>query len=95
MTQSALETTHELGVVLARRSLDNPWIDHVWVAHTVLTAAPEAEAGMVLSKEEAQTLVYAGPATVELHVSETANYRDNLASGAPSLWVAARSRSDG
>ena len=30
------------------------------------------------------------PAEVELYRSETANYRDNLASGAPMLWVALR-----
>ena len=30
---------------------------------------------------------YAGPATVELHRTESANYRDNLATGSPSLWV--------
>ena len=95
MSESAIDTTRELGVVLARRSLDNPWIDHVWVAQTVLYPAPEVAPGTQLSKEEALTLVYAGPATVELFMGETANYRDNLLSGAPSLWVAARSRSDG
>ena len=95
MSQSATDTTRELGVVLARRSLDNPWIDHVWVAHTALYPAPEVAPGTQLSKEEALTLVYAGPATVELFAGETANYRDNLLSGAPSLWIAARSRSDG
>jgi hypothetical protein len=95
MSQSATDTTRELGVVLARRSLDNPWIDHVWVAQTVLYPAPEVAPGALLSQEAVLTLVYAGPATVELFVSETGNYRDNLLSGAPSLWVAARSRSDG
>ena len=95
MSQSATETTRDLGVVLARRSLDNPWVDHVWVAHTLLYPAPEVTPGALLSKDEALTLVYAGPATIELFVSETANYRDNLLSGAPSLFVAARSRSDG
>jgi len=89
------QTTREIGVVLARRVVDNPWIDHVWVAQAVLYPAPETEAGALLSTDEALTLVYAGPATVELFVSETGNYRDNLQSGAPSLWVAARTRGDG
>ncbi len=95
MSERATDTTRELGVVLARRSLDNPWIDHVWVAHTVLYPAPEVAPGALLSKDETLTLVYAGPATVELFMGETANYRDNLLSGAPSLWIAARSRNDG
>ena len=30
------------------------------------------------------------PAEIELYRTETANYRDNLASGAPVLWVALR-----
>ena len=95
MSERAMESVREVGVVLARRSLDNPWVDHVWVAHTLLYPAPDVAAGALLSQEAALRLVYAGPATVELFVSETGNYRDNLASGSPSLWVAARSRSDG
>ena len=94
-SESASDIAREVGVVLGRRSLDNPWIDHMWVAHTLLYPAPEVETGTLLSKDDALALVYAGPATIELFVSETSNYRDNLVSGAPALWVAARSRSDG
>jgi hypothetical protein len=36
------------------------------------------------------TTYYAGTAPVELHRSETANYRDNLASPSPGLWVVLR-----
>ncbi|MCC7283954.1 MAG: DUF3305 domain-containing protein [Acetobacteraceae bacterium] len=32
-------------------------------------------------------LVYLGPAQLVLHHVETGNYRDNLATGAPRLWV--------
>ena len=95
MSDTPTDIIRELGVVLARRSIDNPWIDHMWVAHTLLYPAPEVAAGTLLSKDESLALVYAGAATVELFVSETGNYRDNLMSGAPGLWVAARSRSDG
>ena len=35
-------------------------------------------------------MFYAGQAVIELHRTETTNYRDNLASGAPALWVAMR-----
>ena len=89
------DSTRDVGVVLARRSVDNPWIDHVWAVHAALHPAPETAPGTLLSAEQAMTLVYAGPATIELFVAETGNYRDNLQSGAPSLWIAARSRSDG
>ncbi len=33
---------------------------------------------------------YAGAAEIELYRTETSNYRDNLGSGAPVLWVALR-----
>jgi hypothetical protein len=36
------------------------------------------------------SLFYAGQAVIELHRTETVNYRNNLASGAPALWVALR-----
>ena len=36
------------------------------------------------------TVFYAGPATIELHRTETANYVSNLESGAPALWVVLR-----
>jgi hypothetical protein len=35
-------------------------------------------------------LFYAGDAVIELYRTETANYRSNLASGTPSLWVILR-----
>jgi len=38
--------------------------------------------------EAETTLFFAGEAVIELHRTETTNYRDNLASGAPALWVA-------
>jgi len=36
------------------------------------------------------TLFYAGEAAIELHRTETSNYRDNLACGAPALWIVLR-----
>jgi uncharacterized protein DUF3305 len=36
------------------------------------------------------TTYYAGQAVIELHRTETEGYRDNLASGAPLLWVILR-----
>ena len=36
------------------------------------------------------SLFFAGEAVIELHRTETGNDRDNLASGAPALWVVMR-----
>jgi hypothetical protein len=41
----------------------------------------------VLRAEGDTTMFYAGAAEIELYRSETTYYRDNLATGAPLLWV--------
>jgi hypothetical protein len=44
----------------------------------------------VLNETADVTTFYAGGSEVELYQSDTTQYRDNLASGSPSLWVALR-----
>ena len=48
----------------------------------------------VLSTEPDSTIYYAGAASIDLFSSDTSAYRDNLADGAPRIWVALR-RQDG
>jgi hypothetical protein len=76
-----------VGVVVERARADSPWIDFVWRGASVLPDEPEMKPWAVIREEEARTLFYAGSATVDLYRSETARYRDNLATGAPSLWI--------
>jgi Protein of unknown function (DUF3305) len=76
-----------VGIVVERRKTDSPWADFVWRSVVVLPDEPETEAWTVLSEEDGTTLFYAGSATVDLYPSETARYRDNLASGNPSIWT--------
>lgn len=89
------ETSREVGVVLRRRVIDNPWIDHMWSPVTVLEDVPATAPWTVLSQEPDATLYYAGSATIELFRAETGNYRDNLADGAPQIWVALRRQGGG
>jgi len=77
----------EVGVLVARRKLKSRWADHAWLPYAVLPAAPAAAPGTKLSAGEEEEIYYAGPYEVSLHSSETAHYRDNLASGRPALWV--------
>jgi hypothetical protein len=77
----------EVGVIVARRRLSNPWADHAWLPHAVLPVAPETPAWTRLRSDAAEEIYYAGPFELSLHPSETAHYRDNLVSGRPSLWV--------
>ena len=76
-----------VGVVIARRKAASQWIDYTWSPEAVLHGVPEAEPWTMLSEQGETTRFYAGSAEIELYRSETTYYRDNLASGAASLWV--------
>ena len=88
------EVSREVGVVVRRRSIDNPWIDQLWSPAMILDEVPAAAPWTALSTEADATIYYAGAASIELFSAETANYRDNLADGEPRIWVALR-RQDG
>jgi hypothetical protein len=79
-----------VGVVVERRKARSPWIDFTWKPVAVLAGLPEAAPWTMLSEDGEGATFYAGAAEVELHRTETTNYRDNLGSGAPMLWVALR-----
>jgi hypothetical protein len=76
-----------VGVVVARHKAASQWIDFTWAPVSVLHGVPDTEPWTVLRSEGDATMFYAGSADIELYRSETTYYRDNLASGAPSLWV--------
>jgi hypothetical protein len=79
-----------VGVVVERRKAQSPWIDFTWQPVTVLSGHPDAAPWTLLSQDGDRATFYAGAAEIELHRTETSNYRDNLASAAPMLWVALR-----
>jgi hypothetical protein len=79
-----------VGVVVERRKAKNPWQEFLYRPISVLAGVPAAPPWTTISAEEDLTTFYAGDAVIELHRTETANYRDNLASGAPLLWVILR-----
>jgi hypothetical protein len=79
-----------VGVVVERRKADSPWQDFLYRPITVLAGAPVATPWTVISSDADVTTLYAGQAMIELHRTETANYRDNLASSVPLVWVVLR-----
>jgi hypothetical protein len=79
-----------VGVLVERRKAKSPWIDFEWRAVAVLAGEPTAAPWTTVSSEKETTVFYAGAATIDLHRTETANYRANLNSGTPALWVALR-----
>jgi hypothetical protein len=77
-----------IGVVVERRKAVSTWIDFLWRPVAVLAGLPDAAPWTPLAADGEATTFYAGSAEIELYRSETDNYRRNLASGAPSVWVA-------
>jgi Protein of unknown function (DUF3305) len=89
LTPAALVTI-PVGVVVERHKATSPWIDYVWRPAAVLPGIPAADPWTPLGSVADRTTFFAGAATIALHRTETANYIDNLASGAPLLWVVLR-----
>jgi len=77
-----------VGVVVERRKATSPWVDVLWRPIAVLSGLPEAEPWTPVVSDEDATMFYAGAAYIELYRSEASNYRRNLESKRPSLWVA-------
>jgi hypothetical protein len=79
-----------VGVVVERCKATSPWLDSVWRSVAVLCGVPDAAPWTALGTAPDAATFYMGAAAIELHRTETDHYRANLASGAPSVWVALR-----
>jgi hypothetical protein len=79
-----------VGVLVERRKAMSPWLDIVWRSVAVLSGLPDAAPWTVLAAAEDAVTFYVGTAEIELYRTEADHYRSNLASRAPSLWVALR-----
>ncbi len=82
--------TVSVSVIVERVKAASQWIDYTWRPTTVLVGQPDTPPWTKLADDGERTTFYAGPGTVALYRSETAHYRDNLASGSPALWVVLR-----
>jgi hypothetical protein len=83
-----------VGVAVERRKANSPWLDAVWRPVSVFVGIPAAAPWTVLDSNDDATTFYAGQAAIDLYRTETANYRSNLDSGAPLLWVILRPTGD-
>ena len=89
---AVLEIT--IGLVVERWPPVSIWGSVTWRPSTVFASAPEVAAWTPLGSTGDVRRYYAGPHTIHLYSTETANYRDNLASGTPFLWVVLRPKGD-
>ena len=84
-----------VGVVVERRKATSPWVDAVWRPVAVLgglAGLPSVAPWTPLASSDEVTTFYAGVAEIELYRSEVDNYRRNIESDAPSLWVSLQAR---
>lgn len=76
-----------VGVVIERCKADSQWVDFIWRPTAVLPGQPDLEPWALLREDAQATEFYIGGATMEFYRTETAHYRDNLATGTPGVWV--------
>jgi uncharacterized protein DUF3305 len=79
-----------VGVVVERRKAASRWIEFTWRPLTVLPGRPEAAPWSPLSSDATAATYYVGPSEIELYRTDTGNYRHNLESELPSLWIVLR-----
>ena len=79
-----------VGVLVERSKSASPWVDFHWHPIGVLIGVPDAAPWTKLSDNGERATFYVGAANVELYRTETANYRDNLNTEAPQLWIVLR-----
>ena len=86
--------TRQVGVIVERRALDNPWVDHSWRPVQILPAAPASEPWTKIAEGPGWQRFYAGPAELALFRHESESYQYNLESQPPSVWVYLRRSPD-
>ena len=80
-----------VGVVVERRKAASQWIDFIWRPVAVLAGEPDTPPWTMLRRRRRARDVLCGRRRRSSCIArETANYRDNLASGSPALWVVLR-----
>lgn len=79
----------QIGIVIERRLLANAWATHTWQPLAIVPE-PGTPGGRCLRDDGQRSHYLLSPATLELHRSDAASYRYNLAGEQPALFVALR-----
>jgi hypothetical protein len=76
-----------VGVVVERRKAISQWAETLWRPVAVLVGSPDVAAWTVLAQDGHRVAYYAGSSEIALYGSEVENYRRNLSSETPAVWV--------
>jgi hypothetical protein len=87
--------TIPVGVAVERRKGKSPWASDLWRPVAVFDGVPSAAPWAIIAAAADVTTFYAGKSEIALYRTETDNYRNNLATGSPLLWVILRHTADG
>lgn len=90
MSRPAPLASTVVGVVVERRKAKSPWVEHVWRPVAALPGAPDTRPWTAIEGDDEAVRFFAGTAELALYRSDTAQYRENLLSGSPGLWVVLR-----
>ena len=87
-----------LGIVVERRAVDNPWIDHSWKPIAVIPGAGSLsplDDWTTLRSGEGWAHFHAGTLNLNLFPKETEGYKVNLSQSPPRLYVGLRAEEEG
>jgi hypothetical protein len=91
------QTSLPLGIVVERRAVDNPWIDHSWRSVAVIAGAralsPFGE-WTPMGDGDGWVHFHAGTLNLELFPKETEGYKLNLSQDPPRLYVVLRTNEE-
>lgn len=95
MTVKTEPASMDVGVVLERQNIDNPWADHEWKLAGVVPGKPDLHAWQVLREGDGWTHFYAATLSIELFRRETEGYKVNLSQSPPRVYVVLRPEEEG
>lgn len=79
-----------VGIVVERRELDNPWLDHSWHVVAVIPGAPEIDDWVEIRRSEGRVQFHARTLPITLFRGETEGYKYNLSLDPPRVYVILR-----
>jgi hypothetical protein len=76
-----------VAVILQRRAVDHPWLNHEWRASGLILDPPSGIHGRQRAQTPEMTEYFAECDPIDLFAQDAEGYETNIESDAPSVWV--------